>query len=86
MRSPPQRRQRSGADNGYVAAQELVQGLREQSSTAEDRLCAANAHVEDCIATLAATKAANEAAQEAMKVQPPSSHQTWQLSGCLQRP
>ena len=56
------------ADDAYVAAQEQVQSLREQSNSAEDCLGAAVAHVEDCLATLAAKEMANKAAQEAMKV------------------
>ncbi len=53
-----------------MAAQELVQSLREQSSAADERFSAATLHVEDCLVTLAAAEAANKAAQEAMKVRP----------------
>ena len=56
-----------------MAAQELVQSLREQSSAAEGRLSAATSHVEDCLAALAASEAANKVAQEAMKVVLPPS-------------
>lgn len=56
------------ADDAYVAAQERVQRLREQSSAAEDCLAAAVSQVEECLVTLGAAEAANKAAQEAMKV------------------
>ncbi len=51
-----------------MAAQELVQSLREQSSKADERFSAASLHVEECLVALAAAEAANKAAQEAMKV------------------
>ena len=59
------------ADDAYVAAQELVQSLREQSSAADKCLSAATSHVEECLVTLAAAETANKAAQEAMKVRSP---------------
>ena len=56
------------ADDAFAAAQEAVQHLSEERAAAEERLCAAVAHADECTVALASASAECNAAEDNLKV------------------
>jgi hypothetical protein len=56
------------ADDAFAAAQEAVQHLSEERATAEERLCVAVAHADECTVALASASAECNAAEDNLKV------------------
>ena len=56
------------ADDAFAAAQEAVQRLSEERAAANERLCAAVAHADECTVALASASAECNAAEDNLKV------------------